>query len=408
MTRQLRRRIMLSMMTLLSITFISIIAAINVWIRAGNQAEADNHLRFLMQREMEPDMPEPKEPPKPDNRRAEVATAHFILAKYTSDRHLLSIENSLSDSYSEEEIKQYCDEILEKDSPQGTIGQLRYTLRRDDNGITIAFIDHSAAKKNAGNLLLISLVLGVTGLIMFALLSYRLSGLMVRPVEEAFQKQKQFISDASHELKTPITVILSNSELLGDEIGENRRLSYIQQECDRMNHLVASLLTLTRLEQTPYESVEKNRFSLSDALWERILPLESIAFEKGITMQENIAPDILLYGVKEQLQQVAAIFMDNAFSHTAKQGIINISLEETPHHIVFTVSNTGDPVPEEEQDKLFERFYRSDKARNRAGGHYGLGLSIAKTIVTNHKGRIHIECRDGMTSFIATFKRTEK
>lgn len=410
MTRQLRKRIMLTMMLLLSITFISIIVAINVWIQAGTRAEADNSLRFLMQREMKPDIPKTDDnipefiPDRQDDRHMEIVTSHFILVKYSSDNQLISIENSLSDSYSDEEIEQYCEEILEKGKPQGTVGQLRYVFHQNNDGAVIAFIDHTAQMQNSRNLLTISIILGVVGLIAFAFLSYVLSGLMVRPVEEAFQKQKQFISDASHELKTPITVILSNSELLEDQIGENKQLSYIKKECDQMHHLVTSLLTLTHLEQTPYESIEKHTFCLSDALLERILPLESIAYEKGITMQEDITPNLSYWGVREQLQQVATILIDNALNHTDEKGIINISLHKTQHHLVFTVSNTGAAIPEEEREKLFERFYRVDKARNRASGHYGLGLSIAKTIVNNHKGKIHIECKDGVTSFIVTLK----
>lgn len=434
MTKQLRKRIMFTMLLLLSITFISIIIAINVGIRTGNQLEADKDLRFLMERETKPDIlkddselspnTNPDNQPnfitkpdkdiklpeqfEPDNRRMELATAHFILVKYSPDNQLISIKNSLSDSYSDEEIKQYCEEIIEKGKSQGTIAQLRYIYHQDDNGSVIAFIDHTTQVRNGRNLLIISIILGIIGLIIFAFLSYILSGLMVRPVEEAFEKQKQFISDASHELKTPITVILSNSELLEDQIGKNKQLSYIKKECDQMHHLVTSLLTLTRLEQTPYENMEKSSFSLSDALLERILPLESVAFEKGITIQEDIAPDISFYGVKEQLQQVATILVDNALTHTEENGAIKITLNKTQHHIKLIVSNTGKEIPEEEREKLFQRFYRIDKARNRASGHYGLGLSIAKTIVNSHKGKIHIECKDGITSFIVTLKLVEK
>lgn len=443
MTKKLRKRIMLTMMILLSITFITIIVAINVWIRANNRAQADNSLRFLMQREM-PDFPDelndnrknnksttddselpPNNQENEDNtlpipnfnspvpaeghdRHNDIIASHFILAKYTSDKTLLEIENTLSDSYTEEEIQSYCEEILAKEKRQGTIGQLRYTVHEGKGGITIAFIDHTAAKNSGRNLLTISIILGIVGLIVFAFLSYYISGLMVRPVEEAFEKQKQFISDASHELKTPIAVVLSNSELLEDQIGQNKQISYIKQECDRMHHLVTSLLTLTKLEQTPYETMEKVNFSLSDALLERILPLESIAFEKGIRMDEQIAPDITFCGVKEQLQQVAGILIDNALNHTPEKGKINISLCKTTHHIVFAVSNTGDAIPKEEREILFERFYRVDKARNRASGHYGLGLSIAKTIVTNHKGKIRVECANGTTTFIVTLKQAEK
>jgi signal transduction histidine kinase len=243
----------------------------------------------------------------------------------------------------------------------------------------------------------------------FTLISYFLSGWLVRPVEEAFEKQKQFISDASHELKTPITVILSNSELLEDEIGDNKQLSYIKNECDRMHNLVTSLLTLTRLEQTPYKEVEKNDFCISDTILERVLPLESVAFEKGVMMDyDNVTEDLHLFGVREQIGQVAAILIDNAITHTDNGGTITISLWKTPHHIHFSVANTGKEIPADEREKLFERFYRADESRNRASGHFGLGLSIAKTIVTNHHGKINVDCLNGTTTFTVQFKTVEK
>lgn len=443
MIKQLRKRIMMTMFLMLSIIFISIIIAINIWSSTRNRTEADDRLKFLVQREirtrndMRQDMPNeipddrgnqtPDKAPDdlpPDrelsfneesenstpagDRRMEIGTAHFILVRYDSQEQLTSIENTLSDIYADEEIEQYCTEILNNGNQNGTISNLRYNIDRNNSGTVIAFLDYTAAEQSRKNLLTISIILGIVGLAAFAFLSYLISGLMVQPVENAFEKQKQFISDASHELKTPITVILSNSELLEDQIGENKQLSYIKKECDQMHHLVTSLLTLTHLEQTPYTNADKNTFSLSDALLEQVLPMESVAFEKGIMIQEEIAPDISFYGVKEQLQQVATILIDNALNYSPQGEKVDITLQKTPHHIVFTVSNVGEEIPLEEREKLFERFYRQDKARNRASGHFGLGLSIAKTIVTNHKGRIHIECKNGINSFIVTLKATEK
>lgn len=453
MTKLLRKRIFFTMMLLLSITFLSIIFAINIWSRSRNTSEAESNLRLVMQREFKPDNPDSdrKEPPantpevqgntssetnlnqtdstttentsepedkannpappdnlpEPDNRHQEIATAHFILAHYSQNDTLVSIHNSLSDTYTDEEIESYCNEILASGKELGTIAHLRYLVQTNDAGSIIALMDYSVKEQANNQLLLISGILGGIGLILFGFLSYILSGLMVRPVTEAFAKQRQFISDASHELKTPIAVILSNSELLSDTYGENRQLSYIKQECDRMHHLVTSLLTLTRLEQTPDKELEKSNFCISDALLERILPMESIAFEKGIIMENDICPDLTFYGVKEQIQQLAGILIDNALTYTSPQGQIHITLKKESHHLVFTVSNTGDEIPEAERIRLFERFYRSDKARSRATGHFGLGLSIAQSIVANHKGHIHVESANGMNSFIVSLRQSD-
>ena len=421
MTKTLRKRILFTMIVLLSLTFISIICAINIWNRTRNQNVSDNNLRFILQRDFKPDMPQNADPqtnenntppadsyekkiPKPDDRHREIATSQYILARYNADDTLISIKNTLSSTYTDEEIESYCKEILSSGKELGTIYHLRYLKQTNDMGSVIVFVDYSAEEQNNNQLFVISIVLGMIGLILLGFLSYILSGLMVRPIEDAFLKQKQFISDASHELKTPITVVLSNAELLSDQYGENRQISYIKQECDRMHHLVTSLLTLTRLEQTSEKQNDKVEFCLSDALLERILPMESIAYEKGITMESNIEPDIRFYGVKEQLQQLAGILIDNALTYASAHGTITITLKKESHHIRFLVSNTGEPIPESERVQLFERFYRSDKSRSRASGHFGLGLSIAKSIVTNHKGSIHIECANGSTSFIVDFR----
>lgn len=430
MTKKLRKRIMLTMMLLLSITYIAILVAINVWINANTRSDADNALRFLMrqhepQSEMIPDgdvtppeksndtsddntfsgrrdndfIPPKDDFPKMDEKSMEILSSHYILVRYKSDGTLDSIDNTLSDSYTNEEITSYCEDILQKKENHGSIGQLRYMIRQSKIGTEIFFIDHTAENKSGQRLLIISIILGAVGLVIFAILSYAISGLMVRPVEETFEKQKQFISDASHELKTPITVILSNSELLEEQIGSSQWLTYIKNECDRMRNLVESLLTLTKLEQVPYTDVIKNDFSLSNAMLERILPIESVAFEKDIHMNYDIEPDVNFFGVKEQIQQVLTILMDNALNHTNAQGSINITLQKAAHYIRFQVTNTGEPISKEDQEKLFERFYRVDKARNRAQGHYGLGLSIAKTIVENHHGKISVHCEDGYTTF---------
>jgi signal transduction histidine kinase len=355
------------------------------------------------------DKPDNAPPSFPTDKGMALAVAHHITVRYTKDKELKSIDNTLSDSYTDEDITAYCEKILTADKKEGTIDQLRYMMRENGDEITIVFIDHSSAVRTGKNLLIISIIACILAIFIFALISYFLSGWLVRPVEEAFNKQKQFISDASHELKTPITVILSNSELLEDSIGENKQLSYIKDECDRMHQLVTSLLTLTHLEQTPYEEITKNDFDMSNAVLERVLPMESVAFEKGIIMDyEDITPDITLNGVKEQIGQVVAILIDNAITHTDKGGKINVKLWKTPHHVHLTVANTGKEIPEEEREKLFERFYRADESRHRASGHFGLGLSIAKTIVTNHKGKIGVDCADGITTFTVSIKTAEK
>lgn len=260
----------------------------------------------------------------------------------------------------------------------------------------------SIAKKIAAervrHMVFFSVLIGIGGSLALFGISYLLSRWLVAPVEQAFQKQKQFISDASHELKTPLTVISANTELLEKEIGDNKWLSYIQSETKRMNILVHELLTLARLEN-PNTKVPFQEFSLSDACISVLLPFESVAFEKGIQLDFSIPDSILLHGKEEHIKQVVSIFMDNAIEHTASGGQIKVTLTVNSCKVLLTVANTGESIPKEEQDKIFDRFYRSDTSRNRSSGHYGLGLSIAKAIATEHQGTLYVKCENGWNSF---------
>ena len=226
--------------------------------------------------------------------------------------------------------------------------------------------------------------------------SYFISGWIIRPLEESHKKQKQFISDAGHELKTPVAAIEANAELLQGDIGENKWLENIRYESGRMTALIRQMLDLARAESV---NPVREEMDLSRVIMGSILPYEGIAFEKGFELQTDIDSDISFTGDKGQMQQLAEILLNNAIDHAEGKGIIEISLKRDGSNIVFTVTNPGKEISQEDRENLFERFYRADKAHS-SDGHYGLGLAIAKTIVVSHKGNISVESRDGKNSFI--------
>ena len=310
-----------------------------------------------------------------------------------------------STTYTKEELQNYCTEIVKTDHLKGTLDNLKYQKVKSKNGYNIAFINLTNSRSSTKNVLIYSILLGIIGIFIFSAISYLISGLMIKPVDTAFTRQEEFIAAASHELKTPLTVIQANSEIVEDQFGQSKWLGYIQTECDRMNQLISSLLTLAKLEQSDEPSETLYECNLSEAFMERILPFESVAFEKNYTFSYHIEPDIVISGIRDQLQQVLTTMVDNAFYHTTPNGHIDITLSQNNKSITLTVSNTGKPIPLEEQEKLFQRFYRADKARSRENGHFGLGLSIAKTIVEQHNGTIKIHCENGTTSFITTFRK---
>lgn len=229
-------------------------------------------------------------------------------------------------------------------------------------------------------------------------ISKKVSNWIVKPVEETIEKQKQFISDASHELKTPLAVIEANADVLEGQVGESKWMEYIQSEIASMDKLINNLLFLAKIENTNHIQGDEI-FNVSDEVSLTCSMFESMAYEKKITINYNIAEDIKMKGYKEDIRQVVSILVDNAIKHTKENGNIFIEAGKEKNNVVIQVKNEGEPIAEEEKDKIFERFYRVDKSRNRKEKRYGLGLAIAKSIVEQYNGKIEVVCKDGITCF---------
>ena len=224
---------------------------------------------------------------------------------------------------------------------------------------------------------------------------------MVKPIENTILSEKKFISNASHELKTPLSVISANAELLSSEVGrDNKHLLYIQQETSRMISLVQKMLTLTRLDAPQIQNTHAV-FPVDDALLDIIYPMESVAFEKHIAFSIDIQEQMKMDGNESQIQNLASILLNNALSYTPEYGSIEIHAHIHNRKFYLSVENTGNPIPEEIRDRLFERFFRADEARA-DNGHFGLGLSIAHSIVTNHSGKITVERQGDKNVFSVT------
>lgn len=236
------------------------------------------------------------------------------------------------------------------------------------------------------------------GLILFTFSSRIISRWLTQPIEDMISSEKKFISNASHELKTPLAVIRANTQLLQKEISaDNKHLEYIHQETERMIVLVNKMLTLVRLD-TAQNQAQPKRFRVDEALYDIIYPMESVAYEKKIRMTVDIQKEMYIDGIEDQIQNLLSILLNNAISYTPEYGEIVIRAYIQAKKFYLKVSNSGDPIPEEIRDRLFERFFRADEARE-DNGHYGLGLSIASSIAANHGGRIHVDYEDHKNVF---------
>ena len=246
--------------------------------------------------------------------------------------------------------------------------------------------------------IIISTTTSGISLIIIYIISKKVSELIVRPVEETLEKQKQFISDASHELKTPLAVIEANSDVLENEIGENKWLTYIQNETESMDKLINELLLLAKTENIE-EIKNYENINISKEVEVSVAMFESMAYEKKIKINSNVQQDICINGDRQDIQHILSTLIDNAIKHSEPNKSVEIGLVKEKNNIILQVKNIGEPIPENQRDKIFERFYRVDKSRNRNEKRYGLGLAIAKASVEKYNGKIEVECKDGVTNF---------
>jgi len=298
-----------------------------------------------------------------------------------------------------DEIRNYAIEVSKRNVDEGYIGNYIYKVRKIGvNGKEVTLIESESTIKELKTTIIIAIVIGALGLVIIYIITKKISKTIVKPVADSFEKQKQFVSDASHELKTPLAVIEANADVLQDKVGENKWITYIQNEVQSMNKLVNDLLVLARMENT--NTTNNQKFNLSKEVQMSVSVFESIIYEKKIKLETNINDGIEFNGDKEDIKHIISILLDNAIKHTKENGKIIVNTLKEKNDIKIEVKNQGEPIPEEEREKIFERFYRIDKARNRNEKRYGLGLSIAKGLVDKYKGTIEASSKDGFTSFI--------
>lgn len=287
---------------------------------------------------------------------------------------------------------------------------LRYMINNNEDGNEIIFYDLSNDISSMFHLIKNCLFVGAASFLAFFLISVYLANWALKPVERSWESQRQFIADASHELKTPLTVILANADILSahrtDTIEHQYKwIEYIKAEASHMSGLVNDLLFLAKSDASR-ENIVLAEVNLSDIMWNCYLPFESLAFEQEKNLEADIASDVMILGDAGKLKQLIMILLDNACKYTDRNGSIKVHLYRKPDKdkVYLTVNNTGEPILAEHLSHLFERFYRVEESRAREKGGYGLGLSIAKTIVEMHKGKISVTSnKEEGTTFHVSF-----
>ena len=401
--KELNRKVFNTIFCILSLFIIIVLIFYNV---ESYKREYDNVKRTLNifeekknHNQLNNYVPEPKEK-STDNMMIMDYEVYTIKLNNNEIDEIISHSNEISNFKIEEIAKN----IISKQE-EIKIGNL-YNNKYSYNykGDTIIIINTN----NINNKLLIILFKSLIILLVFEVITYYISKVLTKritkPASDAFAKQKDFIADASHELKTPLAVIMVSSDELKNDKKNQKYIDNIKYESERMNTLIKSLLDLSKLENGVSISTYKDE-NISKIIERVCLTFEAVAYEQNIEIKTNIEDNIIFKCSKDEIEKLISIILDNAIKHSYKNSTIIVNTNKDKNNINIDITNFGDPIASGDEEKIFERFYRADKSRNREANRYGLGLAIAKNIVINHNGVIKANSSDGKTTFKIILKK---
>ncbi len=285
---------------------------------------------------------------------------------------------------------------------RGFAGDYRYMATRELTGRRIIFLDCGRRLDAFEGFLLSSIFMSVVGYAVVFVVIFILSGKIIKPIAESYDKQKRFITDAGHEIKTPLTIINANADILEMELSQpNDSIRDIKEQTKRLKSLTEDLVMLSRMEETE-QSLAKIPFPVSEVVEETVSPFGNLAKKENKCLCSHIEPMLTLNGNEKAIRQLVSILLENACKYSEEGGSITLTLVKQNRWIILTVSNTvSQSISPEQLKNVFERFYRMDGSRNSETGGHGIGLSIARAIVTAHDGKIKATADDGQ-SFVVT------
>ena len=348
---------------------------------------------------------------KPD-RAAPESRLPFFLVQVGGGGELLEIRGDYFDLTDPEYIRGIVQAALESEEKTAELEQYRLRFRKEKSpgGYTIVFSDTTMEAATLKNLYSVCLVIFFSAMGIFLVISILLSNWVIRPVAAAWEQQRQFVADASHELKTPLSVILANAELLENEDTQPQDRAKFSRNIltttYQMRSLVENLLEMARID-SGRQNLQLSALDFSQLVSDAALSFQLLYGEKNLTLQSTVVEDITISGSERHLYQVLDVLLDNALKYAEPGSTVRVELKRNGHDCLLTVANAGEPISKEDLKNIFKRFYRADKARA-MNGSYGLGLSIAESIVESHKGKIWAESADGSNTFLVQLPLHEK
>lgn len=401
----LQRKFILAAMTAISVLILLMIGAINIVNLVVTDGQISDALRVICENlenpEKIPKTPENGSPPfqlrPPDERDVFLSSDFFVVCINDEGETVFSDTGRIA-SLDEEEAAALASRIFENGKAEGIMGRYRYVMQssRNKSGTEIIGLDISGEIYACIQVLLVSAGIGVVCWSAMLLLVILLSKKAIHPIAVNMEKQKQFVTNAGHEIKTPLAIIQSNTEAMELYQGENKWSRNIKEQTARLNDLIKNLLVLARMDENTVVQ-HMTELSLSQLLEETVKTFMESFCIRGISVRTEIPSSVTVRADREYMAQLISILLDNARKYTDENGMVFIRLEKNDRKTNLQISNTCSQLPPVSPERLFDRFYRGDEARTQKSGGYGIGLSVAKSIVESLRGTLTAEYRNGNT-----------
>ncbi|MCH5183572.1 MAG: HAMP domain-containing histidine kinase [Oscillospiraceae bacterium] len=328
--------------------------------------------------------------------------SRYFSVLFSPKGEVLRTETNQIISVNGEQAIRYGMEALQNGGERGFLDTFRYVKTAEGDRIRVTFLDCGRKLDAFRNFLTISVLMAAAGFVIVFLVIAFFAGKFIRPIAESHEKQKRFITDAGHEIKTPLTIINANVDLLEMDMGKNECLQDIRQQAKRLTSLTNDLVSLARMEEAE-QSLSMIEFPVSEVVEETATPFKTLAQVQEKTFLWDVQPMLSMRGNDKAVSQLVSLLLDNALKYSPAGGTVSLRFARKNRTLLLTVTNTtATPVPPEALSRVFDRFYRTDPSRNSETGGHGIGLSLAKAIVTAHGGKITAETADGGKSFRIT------
>ena len=395
MIKKLRIKFISIVMAIVMLMVGGILGVVIHFTATGMQMQSVNMMRAVASRPFQQ-----RDPGKSPNGEVRLP---FFAVQVNGAGALITADSGYFDVSDLEYIQKIVNEALVSDNETGKLEEhdLRYLKISSPRGLTIVFADTTTETATLRNLVYSCLLIFFVTMVVFLGISILLSHWAIKPVANAWNQQRQFVADASHELKTPLSVIMANAELMQNEdTGEEECKKYADNILNmtyQMRTLVQNMLEMAHVDNGTLK-MNLTELDFSQTANDAVLSFQLLYEEKGLGLSSRVAEEICVLGSEQHLYQVMDVLLDNALKYSAPEGTVHVELASTGRGCLLSVSSQGDPLSKEDLKNIFKRFYRVDKARS-MNGSYGLGLSIAEAVVEAHKGKIWAESAQGRNTF---------